>query len=180
MCSGLRAGELRSLSRESFDLATGDVRLRAGRAKNRRRTLQPLPRWLCARLEAWFAAGGETWAAFPEAWPGRLLRDDLACAREAWVAEAKTPEEAAARRASTVCLYQIESEDGPLFWDFHALRHWYVSQIAGQEGISPSVMQSLSRHADPKLTLNTYAHARQTAVRTAVDQLHIPGGDVRG
>jgi len=175
MTTGLRANELRSLRESSFDLATGGVRLRAGAAKNRRRTLQPLPRWLCADLQAWFAGGGGTWETFPKDWPGRLLQADLGASREAWILAGGSVEEERRRIASSVCVYEVPTEDGPLFWDFHALRHWYVSQVAATAGISPSTMQSLVRLSDPKLTLQTYAKAQGNKVREAVDSIRIPG-----
>lgn len=176
MCSGLRAGELRSLTPASLDLDTGEVRVRAGREKRRRRTLQPLPRWLCEAVRAWLAAGGGLWERFPADWPGRLLEADLGRAREGWIQAAGDDQaEHKRREASTVCVYRVQTEDGPLFWDFHSLRHWYVSQVAAIDGISPSTMQALVRHADPKLTLRTYAKARQGDVRRAADSIRIPG-----
>ena len=176
MCSGLRANELRSLTPDSFDHASGDVRLKAKRAKSRRRTAQALPRWLLLKLADWFAAGGAAWDRFPEHWPGRLLQDDLADARAAWLADAAAdPAESARRERSTVCVYEAPGPDGSLFWDFHALRHWYITQIAAQDGISPSTLQSLSRHSDPKLTLEVYAKARETGRRAAADRVVLPG-----
>lgn len=177
MCTGLRANELRSLRPESFDLGAGEVKLRAARAKNRKRTLQPLPSWLCQRLRDWLAGGGGLWEAFPENWPGRLLRDDLARAREGWIAAATTAEERSARAASTTCLYRVEDEHGPLYLDFHALRHWYVTQLSSQQGISPATMQALARHSDPKLTLGVYSHASRGQLRDAVDQIRPPGAE---
>ncbi len=175
MSTGLRADELRSLSPASLDLVAGTIRLKARRAKNRRRTLLALPRWLCDSLGSYLAAGGELWEPFPEAWPGRLLKADLAAARSAWLSASASPEERAAREESPVCVYEVPSEDGPLFWDFHALRHWYITQIAGMDGISPSTMQALARHSDPRLTLKIYAKTRQDGVRDAADRVKVPG-----
>lgn len=174
MCSGLRAGELRSLTWDRIDLATGQINLGAAAAKNRRRTIQPLARWLCDLLAGWKAAGGTLWSAFPAGWPGRLLKADLALARESWIAQARGAERSR-RESSPICLYQVAGPDGPLFWDFHALRHWYVSQVASQQGISPATMQALVRHSDPKLTLGVYAKARQDQLRSAADQIRLPG-----
>lgn len=176
MCTGLRSDEVRSLTRESIDLDAGLVRLRAARAKNRKRAAQPLPAWLRDRLRAWLDAGGELWDAFPSGKAGVILRGDLERARAGWIDAAPAGPERETRQRSAVCLYEVQTEDGPLFWDFHALRHWYVSQLAAQGGISPSTIQALARHSDPKLTMGIYAKARASGVREAVDQIRVPGG----
>ncbi len=175
MCAGLRAGELCRLTRESFDLESGDVRVRAGSDKARKKRTQALPRWVCARLAEWFDAGGGLWGGaaghgFPSYHPGRLLKDDLVAARAEWI-EAAEGEERAARERSAVCLYEVASEDGPLYVDFHALRHWFVTQIASSDGVSPGTLQALARHSDPKVTLGVYSHGRRADVRAAVEQL---------
>ena len=174
MASGLRAGELRSLDWAAFNLENGTIRLRAASAKNRRRTMQTIPSWLCQQLQAWKDAGGILWDGFPADWPGRLLKADLAAARQQWIDAASSTADKAKRERSTVCLYEVDSHDGPLFWDFHSLRHWYVTQVAGLEGISPSTMQALVRHSDPKLTLQIYAKSKSDQVRTTVDKIRLP------
>lgn len=174
MCTGLRAGELRSLTRERIDLEAGEVRLGARAAKNRKRARQTLPSWLCDKLQKWFAAGGGLWDQFPADFPGELLQLDLAGARVAWI-EAADGEERQRREKSDVCRYEISTPDGPLYWDFHALRHWYISALAGQDGIPPAVLVALARHSDPRLTLDTYAKARRIDVKEAADQIRMPG-----
>lgn len=170
MCAGFRAAELRSLGPQNFDLDSGEVRLKGGVAKNRKRTLQPLPGWLTARVRTWLERGGELWAGFPAYWPGRLLKADLALTRSAWIESAEGPEQAR-REKSTVLCYEVDDLDGPLFFDFHSLRHWYISQMAASDGISPGALQSLSRHSDPNLTLRVYNHAKRHQTRGAVDQI---------
>jgi integrase len=175
MCAGLRAGELRRLSRESFELATGDVRITAASDKARKRRLMALPRWLCEKLAAWFDGGGGTWEGFTEHSAGEILQADLALARKGWLAEAQAAERET-RERSTVCVYETASEDGPLYLDFHALRHWYITQAAATDGISPSTLMAMSRHVDPRMTLDVYAKAKREGVRHAVEQLPRPGG----
>lgn len=175
MCAGLRAGELRRLTRESFDLATGDVRITARSDKARKRRLMALPRWLCDKLAAWFEAGGGVWEGFTEHSAGEILQADLARARKGWLAEAEGAEREA-RERSTVCLYEVASENGPLYWDMHATRHWFITRLAATDGISPSTLFALSRHADPRMTLGVYSHSRRDEARHAVEQLPRPGG----
>jgi integrase len=156
MCTGLRAAELRALTLEHLDLrggSGGTVRVQAKRAKSRKGVVMPLPAWLTLKLQAWIDAGGGLWENFPPYWPGRLLKDDLAAAGVA---------------------YQVDDLDGPTFFDFHALRHWYITQVADQPDISPSTLQALSRHSDPKLTLKIYAAAKEKGTREAADLVRMP------
>lgn len=158
MATGLRAGELRKLGVGSFDLDADPptVTLPAAYDKRRRLAVQPLPDWLVAELRAWFAEGNGCWERFPSNWPGRILTADLeACG---------VP-------------YAVPDRDGaPLFFDFHALRHYYATQLANQPGISPKTLMDLCRHSTPALTLKTYAKARAEGVRDAVAGLRRPGG----
>lgn len=154
MATGLRADELRGLSAVSFDLDHATVTSRAGRNKNRKTATLHLPPWLVAELQAHFAGGGGCWERFPENHPGRLLKADLAaCEVE----------------------YALETADGPRYFDFHALRHWYLTWAGNLPGISPKALQTLARHADPALTLKVYAAPLDEEVRRAVGGLKKPG-----
>lgn len=134
MATGLRAGELRSLSRESFDLDGGTVVVQAAYSKRRRKDTLPIPPWLVDELRAWFAAGGECWP-FPAVNPGRVLQFDLR------------------RCGIPLCVDK-------LYFDFHSLRHWYITWAANQPGISPKTLMALARHSTPQLTLKVYAKVR--------------------
>lgn len=179
MASGIRAGELRSLSRASFDIERGTLSVRAGYSKRRRLDTIELPGWLVEDLRTWFAAGGDCWEGFPAEFPGRLLQDDLEAARLAWIAAAAEPSEQKRRAESDVLRYQVAGPNGPLFLDFHALRHWYCSWAANLPGISPRALMALCRHSTATLTLKTYSKARQHDLRAAVDQMPAPGGATR-
>ncbi len=147
--SGFRAGELRSLTPESFDLAADPptVTVEAGYSKRRRRDVQPIPRNLAADLRPWLAskAPGESVFALPEK-PARMLRIDLKAAGIAY-------RDASGRVA-----------------DFHALRHSYITALA-MSNAPVKVTQSLARHSDPKLTLGTYSHVGLYDQAGALDAL---------
>jgi integrase len=150
MATGFRAGELRSLSRQSFDLDRGAVTVGAAYSKRRRQDVQQLPAWLVTELREWFAGGGGCWP-FPARCPGRVLKADLAAAGVAYV---------------------LPGPDGaPLFLDMHALRHWYVSFVANQPGVSPKTLQALARHSSAALSLKVYAHAQAADVREIVNAI---------
>jgi integrase len=154
MATGFRAGELRSLRRESFDLDAGTVVVRAGYSKRRRTDTQQLPAWLVAELREWFEAGGGCWERFPANFPGRVLQADL--------------------ELSGVP-YAVPGPDGPTYFDFHSLRVWYCTQLANQGGISPKTLMTLCRHSTPSLTLSVYAKARLADQQQAVEALPEPG-----
>ncbi len=156
MAAGLRGGELRSLSRESFDLDKGTVTVRAAYDKRRRPVTQPLPDWLVSQLREWFAAGGRCWERLPEYHSAKILRYDL-------------------ERAGVE--YVVAGPDGPLFFDLHALRVWYVTQLANQPGISPKVLMTLARHSTPELSLKVYGKARQEETRAAAKAVPDPSRD---
>ncbi len=164
MATGYRAGELRTLTRGSFDLDAATVTLPAAEDKRRKSDRHPLPAWLVEELRAWFAADGLLWDGFPESHPGRLLRADLDAARAAWIA-------GGGNAASDFLKYEIAGPNGPLFWDMHALRVFYVTELANQPGMDLKTLMTLARHSTPQLSLNVYARAREDNLRAATDQL---------
>jgi integrase len=146
MATGLRAGELRSLTRESFDLEAGTVAVEAAYSKHRRRDVVQLPAWLVVELRAWFGAGGECWVAIPERFPGRLLRDDLRLAG-----------------------VPVETTAG--YFDMHSLRVWFCTAAANMAGISPKTLMTVCRHSTAQLTLGVYAKARLADVRAVAEAI---------
>ncbi|HEV3438892.1 MAG TPA: tyrosine-type recombinase/integrase [Gemmata sp.] len=70
--------------------------------------------------------------------------------------------------------YGIETVNGKAYADFHALRHTYSSALAAV-GTGTKELQTLVRHTDPRLTLNTYTHVGNQALNEAVDRLRMPG-----
>lgn len=176
MATGYRASELRILTRDSFDLDKATVTLPARGEKARRGDVHPLPVWLIEELRAWFAAGGETWRlSYLEA-PGRLLRADLDAARSAWIKAAGEDQvERQRREQSGFLCYEIQGPDGALFWDFHSLRVWYISELAEQPNIDIKTLMALARHTKPEMTLKVYARKREPNVRAAQDRLQRPG-----
>jgi integrase len=155
MAAGLRAGELRSLTRESFDLAAGTVTVEAAYDKRRRKVTFHLPPWLLAELREWFAAGGGCWGGFPAKNPGKVLYADL---------------HAAAVPVS------VPGPDGkPRFFDFHSLRVWYCTRLAEQPDMDLKTLMDLCRHKDPRLTLKIYNKGSQVRREAAAARLAEPG-----
>src|SRR5262249_51998118 len=153
--TGFRASALASLTPESFDLSEEmpTVTLPARYAKNRKTKVQPLPADMADLLRAYLRnkpAGQPVWGG---SWASdhrgaEMLRGDLEVAG----------------LPSTV-----EGPDGPLFADFHALRHSYLT-LGGRAGIDLRTLQELAGHSTPVLTAR-YSHRRLYDLAGAVEKL---------
>jgi len=153
--TGLRAGELRSLTRSSFDLE-GDsptVTVAAEYSKRRRQDTLPLRPELAAELRTFLWTKTRTDPVFPTM-PQRehlakMFREDLAAASIAY------------------------RDDANLVADFHSLRHTFISNLA-RGGVHPKVAQALARHSTITLTMDRYSHTlvgEQSAALAALPDL---------
>ncbi len=148
--TGFRRDELLSLTPASFRLdARPPVAVcEAGYTKNSEQAEQPLPASCLPTLRAWLAskpARRPVFEGVPRARTGMMLKLDLA--------RAEIP---------------FETHDGVI--DLHSLRHGYISSLA-RSGVPVKTLQVLARHADPRLTMNTYAHASLFDTNGAVESL---------
>jgi integrase len=156
MGTGFRARELAALKPESFslDATPPAVLLPARKGKNRRPTVQPLQADVVESLRVFLARRAAGQPVWPGSWsekPAEVLRVDL---------------EAAA------IPYSVEGPDGPLYADFHALRHSFVA-LLDKSGVSVKEAMQLARHSDPKLTLAIYGKARLHDLAGAVGKLPV-------
>lgn len=152
--TGFRAGELAELTPESFGL--GDdlltVTLPARETKNNRAAIQPIPAEVADVLRAYL----EDQPAGKTLWPGpwsetgaEMLYRDLMAAGIPHV---------------------TRGPDGPLWSDFHSLRHSYV-RLLEEAGVSVRHAMHLARHGDPKLTLKRYARPHLEDLKREVEKL---------
>ena len=142
--TGLRRGELWSLTPESFSLEGNPpvVRLPGADTKNGCDAIQPLPSHVVPSLRSWLAmrpADQPLWPRMPNS--AAMVRADL---------------EAAGIDPNGYC--------------FHSLRHSYVSAIV-QCGGSVKDSMELARHHDADLTFNRYAHTRLEDLAVVVDRM---------
>jgi integrase/recombinase XerC len=153
--SGYRASGLASLTPGSFDLDgnTPTVTLSARRNKSRVQKVQPLPTDVAGLLRDYLRdkPNGQpvwdgTWARDRKG--AEMLRLDLDAAGIPYV---------------------VEGPDGPLFADFHALRHTYLT-LGGRAGIDLRTLQELAGHSTPTLTAR-YSHRRLYDLAGAVERL---------
>src|SRR5262249_537989 len=133
--TGFRVRALAGLTPGDFDL-TADlpaVHLPARLAKNKKGKVQPLAADVAEALRAYLDGRPEGSPVWPGTWnvdAAEMLRADLEAAG---------------------IPYAVEGPDGPLYADFHALRHTYLT-LGGRAGIDLRTLQELAGHSNPNLT----------------------------
>jgi len=100
-----------------------------------------------------------------------MMMQDPAAARAIWIADAANEKERRQREASDFLKYQ---DSQGRFADFHSLRHTFVTNLCKAD-ISPKTAQTLARHSDIRLTMNTYTHVDEQEQADAIQRL--PGLD---
>ena len=179
--TGYRRRELASLTRSSLKLDADlpMVQVAAGYSKRRRYDSQPLHPEVVRRLREWLADKhlAPQDPLFHLTTPGgslrrtsKMMRADLAAARQQWLGESVTPDERERREASDFLTYC--DADG-LFADFHANRHTFISRL-GRSGVSLLTAQKLARHSDPRLTANVYNHLDEAEKAAAIELMPGP------
>ena len=137
--TGLRAGELRSLTRASFQL-DGDqptVTVAAAYSKRRREDTLPLRPELAEDLSALtrnLAPAAKVFKVPKHTHSAEMFRADLEAAGIKY------------------------RDDAGKVADFHSLRHTFISNLAAG-GVHPKVAQSLARHSTITLTMDRYTHS---------------------
>ena len=153
METGLRAGELRSLTRASFDLDAEPPTVTAAAAysKRRRDDTLILRSELAEDVRAYLCGKAPATVAFKLPKPNmiiRMLKADLEAAGIPY------------------------RDDAGRVADFHSLRHTFITNLANG-GVHPKTAQSLARHSDITLTMNRYSHSYRDqeidALRTLPD-----------
>jgi integrase len=153
--TGFRASALASLTPESFDLGgeTPTVTLSARRNKSRVQKVQPLPADVAGLLRDY-------------------LRDKpsdqpLWCGT--WARDGKGSEMLRIDLDAAGIPYVVDGPDGPLYADFHTLRHTYLT-LGGRAGIDLRTLQELAGHSSPILTAR-YSHRRLYDLNRDVNKL---------
>jgi integrase len=169
--TGLRAGELASLTPASFRLADLDaatVKVTAAYSKHRRDDVLPLRRDM-AEAVATFIAGKPADTrlfAVPQR-TAEMIQADLAAARKAWLKAAGIRAE---QEASKAAAFLADAAGSGRVVDFHALRHTFITRLA-RSGVVPAVAKSLARHSTIVLTMDHYTHTLIGDERAALDRL---------
>jgi integrase len=144
--TGLRASELRSLTKAAFDFQGCTVTLQAAYSKRRRQDVLPIRPDTAREIENLLAPKLPTAQAFkvPDK-AADMLRDDLKDAKIDYMV------------------------DGKVF-DFHSLRHETGTLLAAS-GVDVKTAQTLMRHSDINLTMSIYTHTLRGAEAKAVAKL---------
>jgi len=158
--TGLRSGELRSLTRGKLflDMKPPFVTCKARAAKNRQDARQYIDTDLARDLRGHIGtkAPGAAVFAMPEGSEmANMLREDLTDARAAWLKAAEHDPEEYTRRVQSDFL-TAKNHEGEVL-DFHGLRHTCGAWLA-MDGAHPKAVQSVMRHSSITLTMDTYGH----------------------
>ncbi len=168
--TGLRAREVGTLTPESFRLDDNPptVTVIANYSKHRREDVLPLLGDTAQKLRDRLKGLPEKTLVFPMPdKPAKMLREDLAEARAAWIRKARGKVARKRREESGFLKYR----DGQgLVADFHALRHTFITNLA-RRGVHPKLAQDLARHCDINLTLSRYSHTVLKERATALQAL---------
>ncbi len=156
--TGLRAGELRSLTRSSFDLDGNPptVTVAAAYSKRRREDTLPLRPELAQELQLFLAHMAPAVPVFKmpdRKQTGQMFRADI---------------------EATGISYR---DDAGKVSDFHSLRHTFISNLAAG-GVHPKVAQTLARHSTITLTMDRYTHSyhgEQTEALSVLPDLTVDG-----
>jgi integrase/recombinase XerC len=152
--TGLRKAELTNLTPVSFNLdaTPPTIAVRAGYTKNRNPVVQPLPVEFAEVLRNYLMGRPDDQSVWPGTWHERaatMFRKDLEAAG---------------------IPYAVDGPDGPLYADFHSLRHAFVG-LLDKSGASLKQAMQLARHSDPKLTMARYGRAQLHDLAAAIDRL---------
>jgi integrase len=170
--TGLRSGEIRSLTRGKLHLTSNPpfVMADAGATKNKRAARQYIQPELARELQ--LHVGRKLKGALIFDLPHActmpdMLREDLEAARQAWLKTNRDPQERLEADESDF-LQSIDSDGGRI--DFHSLRHTCATWLI-HAGADVKTIQSVMRHADIKLTLDRYGHLFPGSEAEAVARL---------
>lgn len=149
--TGLRANELRSLLKKSFDFQNQTVVVIDAYSKNRRKSTQSITKELNLEFERYLSNKLPTAIVFKGTYKseqltkrtGNMLKLDLDEADIAYVDEAGR------------------------YFDFHSLRHQTGTLLAAS-GVHPKTAQSIMRHSDINLTMSLYTHTLRGQKQKAV------------
>ena len=164
--SGLRAGELRSLTPRNIDLDRSALILDPSWTKNRRPGVQPIPAWLAADLYECGRSGEAR-----RLYEARYRRSDARMNDVPVDPLLFVPTHAARelqKDLETAGVAVFIPGEGKV--DFHSWRVTYVTFIM-DAGATVKEGQTLARHLTPGLTMNLYAKTRNERLSSLVDKI---------
>jgi integrase len=174
--TGLRRGELGSLTKRSFrlDADPPTVKVEAAYSKRRREDVVILHPSIADRVRRYLARGefASKEVLFPICHQSsglyrkssKMIQLDLAAARNQWLYELDDRSEG---ERSDFLAYK--NQEGK-YADFHCLRHTFITNLC-RANVSPKIAQTLARHSDIQLTMNVYTHVDREEQVAAIGKL---------
>lgn len=147
--TGLRANELRSLKKLSFNFENCTVTVKVGCTKNSKKAVLPLRKNTAVALQQFLAGKMPKVPAFKM--PGKYRMADMI-------------------RADCEAAGIDYEDNGRGKINFHSLRHTTGSLLAAS-GVHPKETQSIMRHSDINLTMSIYTHTLTGQESQAIDSL---------
>ncbi len=149
--TGLRRGELRHLTPQSFDFSATPamVTVPAARSKRRRTDRLPLSPDVAKAMNEFLDGRPVDELIWPGSWwqqSAKMLKRDLA--------DAAIP---------------VVDKNGRVV-DFHGQRTTFITELA-RAGVPPATAQKLARHSDVNLTMGTYTRLEMSELADAVNRL---------
>ncbi len=164
ICTGLRLGELGSLTIGHFDPEAATIRVDADHDKGRVLRHQLLPARLLEPLKE-FIASGMARDMYRKHYGRRDANRDIPVAPLLFVpSHAARSLHIVADRAGVPWTTELGK------MDFHALRVAYINLIIGT-GADVKTAQTLARHSTPTMTMNVYGRAVDERMAKAVETL---------
>jgi integrase len=160
MTTGLRANELRSLTRKHLDTDNNVLILEPAWTKNRKLAFQPLPKRLVKELESYSASG------IVQALYRRFYRN-FVCPQDALLYVPSHPARELDKDLKTAKIPK-HTKEGKVA--FHALRTSFVT-LTYEAGANHKEAQQLARHSTPTLTANTYGRARNERLAEVAEKV---------
>jgi integrase len=169
MQTGLRADEIRTLTRLSFDFEALTVKVESKYTKNGKVAVIPLKASTAEAMKAHTGCKAPIAPVFkmPKSNLAKMLQKDIANARTQWIKDAKDNPDEHRRRTESDFL-KVKTSEGKLV--FHSLRHTFGSFLESS-GAQPKVAQELMRHGSIQLTLGLYTHLQADRITKAVNDL---------
>jgi integrase len=157
LLSGLRADELRHLSKDHLDVH--GLHLDASWTKNRKGGFLPLPQTLIERLQDFDEAMDRYRAVYKEL-PSFIPEHPLLY----------VPRDPARELDKDLAAASIPKYTKAGKLDFHALRVTYINLII-ESGVTVKEAQALARHTTPQMTMNIYGRTREERLCEAVEKI---------
>lgn len=167
--TGYRRNELGSVTPKSFTFGeAASVAVKARTSKRRKAEVIPLRSDVAIFFANLVEGRSRDEPLFPvtDAKTADLIRADLRAARGAWLES--FPEKQRNTAEESDFLAAVDADGRKV--DFHSLRGTFITRLS-ESGVLPKMVQTLARHSDIRLTMQTYTHLERSDQQAAIEAL---------